>query len=129
MVSSPESSSHAASSQPLQQLSAAQRALLRIVCWVAWADGDFAEEERELLEKLVFRLLPPDVGVAEAEDAYRTLVAEELKSVDLDALVAELQGSDERQLAVKLVVQMLARLVVRVRPAYSQGSIRSSVSR
>ena len=91
MVSSPESSSHAASSQPLQQLSAAQRALLRIVCWVAWADGDFAEEERELLEKLVFRLLPPEVGVAEAEDAYRALVAEELQNVDLEALVAELE--------------------------------------
>lgn len=108
MATPPAPSGDAASPQPLEQLSAAQRALLRIVCWVAWADGDFAEEERQLLEKLVFRLLPPEVGVAEAEDAYRALVAEQLQQVDLEALVAELQGSDERQLAVKLAVQMLA---------------------
>ena len=61
---------------PLDQLSAAQRALLRIVCWVAWADGDVADEERQLLETLVFRLMPPEVGIAEAEDAFRSLLAE-----------------------------------------------------
>lgn len=93
---------------PLERLSSGQRALLRIVCWVAWADGDFAEEERELLEKLVFRLVPPEVSVVEAEDTYRALVAEQLQQVDLEALVAELHSGDERQLAVKLAVQMLA---------------------
>ena len=108
MAPSSASPGDATSSHPLDQLNAGQRALLRIICWVAWADGDFAEEERELLEKLVFRLLPPEVGVLEAEDAYRALVAEELKNVDLEALVAELQGSEDRLLAVKLAVQMLA---------------------
>ena len=108
MASSIASSGDAATPHPFQQISPAQCALLRIVCWVAWADGDFAEEERELLEKLVFRLLPPEVGVAEAEVAYRALVAEQLQNVDLEALVAELPDSDERQLAVKLAVQMLA---------------------
>ncbi|MFM2081216.1 MAG: hypothetical protein RLZZ219_1898 [Cyanobacteriota bacterium] len=94
--------------QPLDQLSAGQRALLRIVCWVAWADGDFAEEERQLLETLLFRLLPASVGLSEAHDAFDALLAEQLQSVDLAALVAELGDSDERQLAVKLAVQMLA---------------------
>lgn len=94
--------------QPLDQLSAPQRALLRIVCWVAWADGDFAAEERQLLEKLVFRLMPAQVGVDEAHDAFHSLLAEQLQAVDLEALVAELGDSDERQLAVKLAVQMLA---------------------
>jgi len=103
MTSSSDSASH-----PLDQLSTAQRALLRIVCWVAWADGDVADEERQLLEKLVFRLMPPQVGIAEAEDAFRSLMAEQLQNVDLEALVAELTASDERQLAVKLAVQMLA---------------------
>jgi uncharacterized membrane protein YebE (DUF533 family) len=101
-------SSESSTPHPLAQLSDAQRALLRIVCWVAWADGDFAEEEKQLLEKLVFRLLPPEVGVAEAEDAARALVAEQLQNVDLDALVAQLGDRDGRQLAVKLAVQMLA---------------------
>lgn len=108
MAPSRSAAGDAAGPHPLQQLSDPQRALLRIVCWVAWADGDFAEEERELLEKLVFRLLPPEVGVAEAEDAYRALVAEQLQTVEIAALVAQLQTSDERQLAVKLAVQMLA---------------------
>lgn len=102
------SSDSASATHPLDQLSTAQRALLRIVCWVAWADGDFADEERQLLETLVFRLMPPEVGIAEAEDAFRSLVAEQLQTIDLEALVAELGDSDERQLTVKLAVQMLA---------------------
>jgi uncharacterized membrane protein YebE (DUF533 family) len=107
-ANSDSSSDSASATHPLDQLSTAQRALLRIVCWVAWADGDFADEERQLLETLVFRLMPPEVGIAEAEDAFRSLVAEQLQTIDLEALVAELGDSDERQLTVKLAVQMLA---------------------
>jgi len=93
-ANSDSSSDSASATHPLDQLSTAQRALLRIVCWVAWADGDFADEERQLLETLVFRLMPPEVGIAEAEDAFRSLVAEQLQTIDLEALVAELGDSD-----------------------------------
>ena len=108
MASEPENASDPQVAPPLEQLTASQRALLRIACWVAWADGDLAEEERALLERLVFRLLPAEVGVMQAEDAFHALVAEPPQTADLDALVAALSSSDERQLAVKLAVQMLA---------------------
>ncbi|MFM7452883.1 MAG: hypothetical protein ACKO1V_02795 [Cyanobium sp.] len=62
----PADPASAPSPQPLDGLSPSQRALLRIVCWVAWADGDFAAEERELLDKLVQRLLPADPGTGAA---------------------------------------------------------------
>ena len=102
-----------ANSDPLAGLSASQRALLRIVCWVAWADGDFASEERDLLEKLVARLLPeaaadaPGAAVASAE-AVSALVADNLQTLDLQVLVDQLEGADQRQQAVKLALQMVS---------------------
>ena len=92
----------------LEALSASQRALLRIVCWVAWADGDFALEERDLLENVVARLLLVEASAGAAEAAVRELALEQLQQVDLAALVAALQSADERQLAVKLALQMVS---------------------
>jgi uncharacterized membrane protein YebE (DUF533 family) len=89
---------------PIGALSGAQRALLRLVCWVAMADGDFAEEERRLLERLVERLVPQESGAA--EEAVHALAAEALQRSDPQALVAQLSDDDERQLAVKLAYQM-----------------------
>ncbi|MEB3261976.1 MAG: TerB family tellurite resistance protein [Cyanobacteriota bacterium] len=89
---------------PIGQLSGGQRALLRLVCWVAMADGDFAEEERRLLERLVERLVPQQSGAA--EEAVHALAAEALQRSDPQALVAQLSDDDERQLAVKLAYQM-----------------------
>ncbi len=95
------------SSSPIASLEPSQRALLRIVCWVAWADGDFAEEERELLEKLVQRLLPADAGNAAAATAS-VLATEPPSAAELVPLVAALEGRDQRQLAVKLALQMVS---------------------
>ncbi|MEB3296071.1 MAG: TerB family tellurite resistance protein [Cyanobacteriota bacterium] len=89
---------------PVGSLSTGQRALLRLVCWVAMADGDFAEEERRLLERLVERLLPQGSGTA--GEAVHVLAAEALEQSDPQALVAELEDAGERQLAVKLAYQM-----------------------
>lgn len=99
------------SPSPLASLTPSQRALLRIVCWVAWADGDFAEEERELLEKVVQRLLPADAGHAAAAtaSAMATAMATDRPSAtELAPLVAALEGPDQRQLAVKLALQMVS---------------------
>ncbi len=73
------------------QLTPSQRALLRLVCWVAMADGDFADQERQLLEKLVARTRPGETTPHQS---------------DLEALVAELGSGDARQQAVKLAFQM-----------------------
>ncbi len=105
----PPMTSTPASPDPLAALSASQRALLRIVCWVAWADGDFASEERELLETLVARLLPESAGVAAASaEAVSALVADNLQTLELHDLVAQLEGADQRQQAVKLALQMVS---------------------
>jgi hypothetical protein len=105
--SMPADSTSTPSPQPLDGLSPSQRALLRIVCWVAWADGDFAVEERELLNKLVQRLLPADGGVVAAASAA-ALATEPPSAAELAPLVAALEGSDQRQLAVKLALQMVS---------------------
>ncbi len=102
----PDTSSSA--SHPLDALSPSQRALLRIVCWVAWADGDFAPEERDLLERLVARLLQRDAAGAEAERAVRALAIDQLQSLDLQAQVAALNDADQRRLVVKLALQMVS---------------------
>ncbi len=105
---SAERSAAAEGANPLDGLRASQRALLRIVCWVAWSDGDFAAGERELLETLVARLLqrePSDPGAAQVVHA---LAAEPLGDAELAALVAALDDSDTRRLAVKLALQMVS---------------------
>ena len=93
---------------PLDGLTPSQRALLRIVCWVAWADGDFAEEEQRLLEKLVIGSLARDRTEPLSQELVSTLVGEHLQEVDPAALVADLADADERQLAVKLALQMIS---------------------
>lgn len=98
----------ATANHPLDALTPSQRALLRIVCWVAWADGDVAAEERELLEKVVARLLQRDDDQATAEAAGRELAIDPVQSLDLEQLVAALDGADARQLAVKLALQMVS---------------------
>jgi hypothetical protein len=92
---------------PLASLNPSQRALLRIVCWVAWADGDFAEEERTLLEKVVARTLAPLDSAEGPSLAVSHLAAQNLQPVEVEQLVADLEGADVRQQAVKLVVQMM----------------------
>ena len=92
----------------MEALSPSQRALLRIVCWVAMVDGDFALKERELLEKLVARLLHLDGVAGAAETTVRELAMESLQPPDLERLVAALTSDDERQLAAKLAMQMVS---------------------
>ena len=86
---------------PLAGLTPSHLAQMRLLCWVAWVDGVVAEEERELLVRLAARLLPeldPAVAVS-------ALVAEE--SSDLDHLVAQVPGHDERLALVKLAFQLV----------------------
>lgn len=96
------------SAQPLERLTPPQRALLQIVCWVAWADGDFALQERTLLETLVARLLQLDAADPAAQEAVRGLAVEPMADGELASLVAVLDDRDERRLAVKLALQMVS---------------------
>lgn len=98
----------APSAHPMESLTPSQRALLRIVCWVAWADGDFALEERQLLEKVVARLLQIDGGAGVAEATVRELALDQVEPGELERLVGALASADERQLVVKLAMQMVS---------------------
>ncbi|MEB3276584.1 MAG: hypothetical protein VKM92_06420 [Cyanobacteriota bacterium] len=96
------------SAKPLERLTPPQRALLQIVCWVAWADGDFALQERTLLETLVARLLQLDAADPAAQEAVRGLAVEPMADGELASLVAVLDDRDARRLAVKLALQMVS---------------------
>lgn len=98
----------APSAHPMDALTPSQRALLRIVCWVAWADGDFALEERQLLEKVVARLLQRDGAEGVAEATVHALAMDPVEPGELERLVGALDGADERQLVVKLAMQMVS---------------------
>lgn len=104
---SPSSGPDRSQPGPLEQLSASQRALLRIACWVAWSDGDFAREERQLLEQVLDRTLPDTVPLAASSEAVAALAAPPLGQVQPQQLVRDLDGPEARLQAVKLAVLMM----------------------
>jgi len=91
----------------MAELTSAQAALLRIVCTVAWADGECSTAERELLAEQVATLINGDSPTGLGEAQLETFLAERLPVAGLDALVDQLPGSDDRQLALKLSYMMV----------------------
>jgi hypothetical protein len=79
--------------------------LFRIVCAVAWADGDFAPEERDLLDRLIRRYTGEGEGQAEADST--ALARESLRPSSLDSLVSRLHSEEDRELALKLSHMMV----------------------
>lgn len=82
--------------------------LLRIVCCVAWADGEVSGEERRLLEKLEARYFMA------GEETGGSSVSSQLASwgqngLKLEDLVDRLDSVEDRLLAVKLA-NMVARV-------------------
>lgn len=83
-----------------------QLALLRIVCGVGWADGELADQERDLLEQLVARYFPEQDQDDQRRAALRQLTT---WAVDLDGLegaVRQLASQEDRLLALKLAYMM-----------------------
>lgn len=94
-------------SSPADRPADADLDLLRILCCVAWADGDFSPEEQDLLDRLIQRY-----GIAEGPEGNASVAAGVLaaspESVEaLDRLVPRLSSAEERQLAVKLAYMMM----------------------
>jgi hypothetical protein len=90
------------------RLPAKERDLLRILCCVAWSDGDISQQERHLLEDLVRRYFLPE-DRATATVTLEELAAEELPIEQLDAVAGRLESDEDRLLALKL-----AYMVIRV---------------
>jgi tellurite resistance protein len=81
--------------------------LLRLLCCIAWSDGQVAPRERQLLEILTRSVLLPEREPSAAADILETLVAEALKPEALAGLIEGLQGHDQRQLALKLAYMVI----------------------
>ncbi len=91
----------------MAELTSVQAALLRIVCTVAWADGECSSAERELLAELVARHLHGNIASGLAEAELEAFLVERLPVAGLGDLVAQLTSSDDRQLALKLSYMMV----------------------
>jgi uncharacterized tellurite resistance protein B-like protein len=85
----------------------ADLALLRILCSVAWADGDFAPEERTLLERLVERYFLPGADDAVTGEVIGTVAAEPGGPESLEAMVPRLTMEEDRELALKLAYMVI----------------------
>ena len=92
---------------PTQRLPEADRDLLRILCCVAWSDGDFAPEEKQLLQRLVATYFLPDLEPLVAAEAAEALAHEALQMEGIEELVQRLQTAEDRQLALKLAFMMI----------------------
>ena len=66
--------------------------LLKIACCVAWSDGDVSAEEKHLLEDLVFRYFPLEVGDSSLEAATSQLTAWAMDLSALDEVIPRLNS-------------------------------------
>ena len=83
--------------------------LLKIACCVAWSDGDVSAEEKHLLEDLVFRYFPLEVGDSSLEAATSQLTAWAMDLSALDEVIPRLNSEEDKLLAVKFAY-MVARV-------------------
>ncbi|CAK6691173.1 MAG: TerB family tellurite resistance protein [Cyanobium sp. MAG_137] len=99
--SSEISSSESGLSQRDRQLD-----LLRVVCCVAWADGDVSADEKGLLEKLVAKYFTSGDGSGANQEAARQLAAWTVDSSVLAEVIPRLTSGEDRALALKLSYMM-----------------------
>jgi hypothetical protein len=81
--------------------------LLRLVCAVAWCDGDFSTEEQRLLAKLVARYLTPLSGEGPSTEAVEIIAARAAAPELLETLAHALPSPEDRLLALKLSFMMV----------------------
>jgi hypothetical protein len=92
---------------PAATLPPGQVALLRILCTVAWADGECSTAEHDLLARLVARHLPGDIAASPGEAGLEAFLAERLPVAGLGELVGQLSSEEDRELALKLAYMIL----------------------
>lgn len=90
-----------------QAASDPDRVLLRLLCCIAWSDGEVSEKERELLQSLATEVLLTEQEKADAAAEVSSLVQATLGLPAMDALIPLIQGYDEKQLAVKLAYMVI----------------------
>lgn len=83
------------------------RVLLRLLCCIAWSDGEVSTKERELLQSLATEVLLTEEEKADAAAEVSSLVADTLDLPALDLLIPQIQGHDQKQLALKLAYMVI----------------------
>ncbi len=86
---------------------AVQLDLLRIVCAVAWCDGDFSDEEQRLLAEIVARYLSPADGAGPSPQAVELIASRSAAPELIETLTHQLASAEDRRLAVKLAYMMV----------------------
>lgn len=81
-------------------ISPEQRNLLRVVCSMAWADGQIAPEELERILTELSRLFAVDE--AERQQLQQELQVSLVENTPLEQLVSQIQTEEDRELALKL---------------------------
>jgi hypothetical protein len=86
--------------------------MLRILCCVAWSDGEFSPQEKQLLGRIVERYFLPGAGDGSGAATVEALAsgamaAAAMRPELLDELVPALATVEDRQLALKLAYQMM----------------------
>jgi len=91
-----------AMAQPSDSISSGDLDLLRLLCCLAWSDGEVAPEERRLLEVLARRYFMADVALPDAADAVAEMVSGAMGVELIDELAPRFTSHDDKQLALKL---------------------------
>lgn len=83
------------------------RVLLRLLCCIAWSDGEVSARERELLQSLATGVLLTEAEKADAAAEVTSLVEGTLGLPAMDDLIARIHGHDQKQLALKLAYMVI----------------------
>jgi len=93
----------------INHLSAEQTNLLKIVWTMAWSDGEFSEEEQDLLLSYCSELLAENEQQQAEIKAYLASKSVEIPAIELlDELVPQLSIEEDRELALKLGYMVIA---------------------
>ncbi|MGL5059411.1 MAG: TerB family tellurite resistance protein [Microcoleus sp.] len=90
---------------PPPSISPRQMNLLRIVASMAWADGELATEEVDLMLDRFCRLFASDTEQQALQQELRDYV---MQNIPLDELISQLESQAERELVLQLGYEVIA---------------------
>lgn len=90
---------------PPPSITPRQMNLLRIVASMAWADGELATEEVNLMLDRFCRLFAADVDAQQLQQELRDYV---MQNIPLDELIGQLQSQEEKELVLQLGYEVIA---------------------
>ncbi len=90
---------------PPPSITPRQMNLLRIVAYMAWADGELATEEVNLMLNRFCGLFAADVDRQQLQQELRDYV---MQNIPLDELIHQLESQEEKELVLQLGYEVIA---------------------